>query len=312
MNCPVTNCLITRDMQRFRHPSEVDVVLFIGEHDVINYVKEIEGDLPGHHMYALLISEPPHICPDFSYLDNKINMTISYRHDADAKFSYGFVGDKVLHTELPYDPVWRDPDAGSSYLANSTLMQIVKGKTKMVAWFVSNCKLVASKRMELTQVLKKYVEVDVYGRCGHLQCAKGDSKCNDMLETDYKFYLSFENSLCKDYMTEKVFNAMQKTIVPVIYNGAEVTKFLPPKSYINVEDFATVKDLADYLKFLSDNPQEYIKYFWWKEHYYISQWHYSCSFCQALNKWNRGPKPALRSVQQWHKNGTCRAPKIKF
>ena len=41
--------------------------------------------------------------------------------------------------------------------------------------------------------------------CGPFQCPKSDnsSVCSDLLNNDYKFYLSFENSNCLDYMTEK-------------------------------------------------------------------------------------------------------------
>ncbi len=40
----------------------------------------------------------------------------------------------------------------------------------------------------------------------------------------------------------------------------------PPNSYINVDDFATVKQLADYLKYLDKNDTAYAAYFAWKEH----------------------------------------------
>ena len=45
------------------------------------------------------------------------------------------------------------------------------------------------------------------------------------------------------------------------------TKFLPPKSFINVEDFNTPKDLADYLLLLSKNATEYNKYHAWRDEY---------------------------------------------
>lgn len=55
--------------------------------------------------------------------------------------------------------------------------------------------------------LQKYVSVDVYGSCGPLKCGQTflDTHCyQQVLAPNYKFYLAFENSLCQDYITEKV------------------------------------------------------------------------------------------------------------
>lgn len=60
--------------------------------------------------------------------------------------------------------------------------------------------------MHYARELSKYIQVDIYGTCGSLRCPRSQSQaCFDMLDEDYKFYLAFENSNCKDYITEKFF-----------------------------------------------------------------------------------------------------------
>ena len=59
--------------------------------------------------------------------------------------------------------------------------------------------------------MKKWMPLDQFGDCNAEVCAD-DEKCYDSMEDKYKFYLSFENSLCQDYVTEKFWNFLGKTI----------------------------------------------------------------------------------------------------
>jgi len=60
--------------------------------------------------------------------------------------------------------------------------------------------------MNYIRELQKYIQIDVYGNCGTLSCEKRRGKdCFDMLKKDYYFYFSFENSNCRDYITEKLY-----------------------------------------------------------------------------------------------------------
>ena len=116
-----------------------------------------------------------------------LNWTASYRTDS------------VLNT--PYERF--TPFLNATRLAKKPLENYARGKSKMAAWFVSNC-YAASGRNNYINELKKHIPVDIYGRCGK-SCPKRNMKCFEQLNTDYRFYLSFENSNCKDYITEKVF-----------------------------------------------------------------------------------------------------------
>ena len=64
-------------------------------------------------------------------------------------------------------------------------------------------------------------KVDIFGACGPKSCPRDqENYCWQQVDKDYKFYLSFENSICTDYVTEKFFNAMKRTVIPVVLGGA--------------------------------------------------------------------------------------------
>ena len=92
----------------------------------------------------------------------------------------------------------------------------------------------------------RYLGVDVYGKCGDpgMTCDRSnDDKCLQMLSTSYKFYLSFENSLCEDYITEKFFKVLPYDVIPVVLNGVNMTKFAPLNSYIDIHDFQNIEGI---------------------------------------------------------------------
>ena len=56
-------------------------------------------------------------------------------------------------------------------------------------------------------------------------------------------------------------------LVPIVYGGVNYSALLPERSFIDVRDFTTVKDLAMYLKYLAKNAEEYKTYLTWKGKY---------------------------------------------
>jgi alpha-1,3-fucosyltransferase len=47
---------------------------------------------------------------------------------------------------------------------------------------------------------------------------------------------------------------MSADVVPVVYGGANYSLYAPPHSYINVDDFATIEQLAEHLRYSDSIP----------------------------------------------------------
>ena len=71
------------------------------------------------------------------------------------------------------------------------------------------------------------------------------------------------------YFAEKLKNALRKFIIPLVYAAKNVHKIAPPHSYIDVRDFKSPKDLAEYLLYLNSNDTEYTSYLSWKKYYTV-------------------------------------------
>lgn len=70
--------------------------------------------------------------------------------------------------------------------------------------------------------------------------------------------MALENSICQDYITEKLWNqGYSHTVVPIVLKRSLVEPYVPPKSFIAFDDFETVQDLADHLKYLMSNKTAY-------------------------------------------------------
>ena len=91
----------------------------------------------------------------------------------------------------------------------------------------------------------------------------------EVYSSHFRFYLSFENAICKDYVTEKIFNALRLNTIPIVLGGANYSKILPPGSFINAGDFESPEGLANYLHSVLNNSTLYDSYFAWRPHYDI-------------------------------------------
>ncbi|XP_077520024.1 glycoprotein 3-alpha-L-fucosyltransferase A-like [Amblyomma americanum] len=285
--CPVDRCRVYRS---YRDVNEDAVAV-----DAVVFGEGYSGpslDLKGKQVWILHLLENPHHTGFIVDEGRGIDWTASYRMDSDIVTPYAKF---VL-----YDPLVKTTRRHHDYAQN---------KSKLVAWFVSNC-VTSNKRLEYAYRLQEHVQVDIYGACGPLSCPRSlNQECNRMLERDYLFYLAFENANCKDYITEKFFNALRHNVVPVVMGASreEYRAAAPHHSYIHVENFRSPKELAEYLLVLSRNRTLYNEYFRWKGTGEFVNTYFWCRLCALLHAPPRPHKRRSENVYRWWHTGACRA-----
>ncbi|XP_059061065.1 alpha-(1,3)-fucosyltransferase C-like [Achroia grisella] len=305
-NCSVINCYVTDDRNFFNGDiTKFDVIAFNGRNMKPYNLPRVRAP---HQKYIYINMESNDNYPVCSEkFDNFFNLTSTYRLDSDIPYPYILVrnanGDKVgpkIDMEWERDMV--DVDE---------LPYTLHNKSKAVAWFVSHCYSKSGRNTfvrKLQRALEPYgLDVDIYGSCGSLQCPRErQSECDIKLEKEYYFYLTLENSFDKDYVTEKLLTALQHNIVPIVYGGANYSRFLPPGSYLDAKQY-TIPQLAATMAQLINSPKLYRSYFRWK--YYYSYHDPQavenvCDICAALNNETlmQTPKVYIEFRTWWNPN----------
>ena len=247
---------------------------------------------------------------DLRKYDNFFNATLSYRFDSTFWFPYS----SMIMNKLKWLNSTEPSDKNLDKNVKNSLKNL-KPNQLGVAAAISNC--ASAYRGKLVRKLSNLIKfpngtkaLDVFGACKD-RYQKYPSKNRDyFIETslkkgfwelpkvlkNYKFYFAFENSRCRNYITEKFFsNAFLSNSIPIVAGPprSDYEYVAPKDSFIHVDDFRTVNDLAERINFLLDdkNEAEYLKFFEWKnklpdDSYHLSSFkeHKSsglCGLCQA-------------------------------
>ncbi|NXB86033.1 FUT3 fucosyltransferase, partial [Vidua chalybeata] len=236
LSCPGCRCHFT---VRRSHWCQADAVI-LHHRDVCRDRERLARlpRLPTQSWIWLNMESPSH-SSNLSDMNDLFNLTMSYRRDSDIFVPYGEL--QLLRQPQPV-----------------TIPQ----KSKLVAWVVSNWRE-ESRRVRYYQELRKHIPVDVYGK-NHTLLAH-----DQLLATisQYTFYLAFENSQHQDYITEKLWrNALSSGAVPVVLGPPRENyeRFLPPDSFIHVDDFGSARELARFLLELAWDAERYRGYFQWR------------------------------------------------
>lgn len=209
---------------------------------------------------------------------------------------------------LPYGKFFENHQ--DSYDFTNIMKQ--KDKGHPVAWLVSNC-YAQNGRSEYVKEMQKYLLVDIFGKCGKPIVASYDDTSFEAYKTlsvKHKFYLSFENNHCKDYITEKLFNTYRVPLVPIVRGGASYSEMLPNGTYINTADFKSPKDLANHLKFLNENDDAYLKILQEKMKYSVynmleTYQQSLCEICERIQNPLADTRTNRTDVSSWIRDNTC-------
>ncbi|XP_067657669.1 alpha-(1,3)-fucosyltransferase C-like isoform X2 [Haliotis asinina] len=281
--CKVKTCKLTQDKDKV---GEADALLFHAG-STFNFWRGITWPtvrLP-HQVWIMYNVEPPPRTPlNFQNLAGLFNWTAWYRFDSDVPVTYGGL-------------VKYDSDMLNKY--SKTSRNFSAERPRLAGWMSSNC-YDYSRRLVVINKIKHHLPLETYGKCGVRRCP--ETICRDTISV-YKFFFAIENCLCKDYVSEKFWEALRRQQVPVVLGGADYQKFAPPHSFINIADFPDMKSLGDYLLKLEKDEQAYNKYLEWTKSYDVygeleARRLFWCDLCEALHDKSR-PAQVYDNLDGW-------------
>lgn len=227
-NCSYQNCFISNDANYFDDITDFDVLLYnaVGTRGDV-YLLPYKRSPKQIFVFSSLESSSNYPLEGTTF-DGFFNLTWTYKLNSDLVCPYIVVRNKENQIIGPkIDMQWMDENDMkpiSHYIKSKLRNKKIAG-----AWFVSHCNAPSERFaffIGLNASLNKFGHrIDMFGDCGNLKCPSGYmEECYALIETDYYFYLSFENSFSVDYVTEKLLTAVEHYAVPVVFGAANYSR----------------------------------------------------------------------------------------
>ena len=83
------------------------------------------------------------------------------------------------------------------------------------------------------------------------------SRDNWKIYKDYKFVISFENSVADDYISEKILSAMAGNSVPVYWGAPNVSEYFNPDSFLDYNRFQSLDAMVEKIIELDQDDTKY-------------------------------------------------------
>lgn len=231
------------------------------------------------NLKAFVIAEPPMVAPGQYKLLPKLSKYFEniYLFNTEGD---GYNLDNVNTSKL------RKQYVEQAY--NTVIEQYWKNKNRKDQLIIINSKLkpqsrnkqeLYSTRINLIKELSKFNYIDLYGR-GWEELIKRSSlwlpyiinyktlmsvykgSCVDKYKvlSQYKFSLSLENMHMNGFLSDRLFDSIFAGTVPIYLGAKDVDKIIPNNIFIDLRNFASVKDLINYLNNMSQDQIDEFKY----------------------------------------------------
>ena len=254
--CGEDQCFFTVD-RHFKDHRKTKVFMFYG-------TDFMPSDLPlprqKHHEWSLLHEESPKNNYMLSHKEclTLFNHTATFKRKSDYPITTQYLENLSDLTS-------------TKYLVPTDLKS--SGKLAPVVYLHSDCNP-PSDRDSYVKKLMQYIPVDSYGVCLHNKdlpsnlvdpLTMHNTNLYNIL-AKYKFNIAFENAICDDYITEKLWRPLLLGSVPVYRGSPSVRDWLPDnRSAVIADDFSSPQELAKYLIQLARNDDAYEEYLKFKK-----------------------------------------------
>ncbi|KAI9488799.1 hypothetical protein BDB00DRAFT_846622 [Zychaea mexicana] len=260
--------------------------------------------------------------------------TAKFRMDAKEMRNFDYLASYHLQSAFLfsyYSPAVMD--VATRPLPMDFLTHLKKKHKAPIVWIARNCGATSGRHHYIEQLMQ-YIDVDSYGSClNNVKYPEGKDRMELMGE--YKFYLAIENANCDDYVTEKLFDTLLVSTVPIVDGPNSYQGFLPDKNAaIRMDAFPDPRELAKYIDYLDKNDTAYLEHMAFRRdaldiparerldptfignwsdpsfHNMRSSW---CSVCRGMLPWWQARQQqqqqnietiALQQLQQQHKKDT--------
>ncbi len=238
--CPQSNCELTFGERTFGNADAVVVDVF---GSVSSSIRKRLKKLRGEDQILVFFSQTPPRYAHRSILkeyNGVFNLTVSFLRTSDVRLP---INKTTSSKKLPIR---------------------VARKPQRVVWYPNRCVEHNSKLWKYVEALSKYLDVDVYGKCGNVSCSSDSdiAQCISSIEKKYMFYLSFQDGICEDTVKEYIsWPDTDINLVPIVLKtpkGRESAKDV--SRMINIADFKEPASLAQLIKRVASKPSEYFRY----------------------------------------------------